>query len=111
MSLKGALIAVASVVVGGIVIAGQTIGWDKFLSPIFSRPKISSLSRARPSAKTFFAGERIWLRLTGVETNRVYWLFAKCQYIDNPKVPETSITFNAFFVSLHRLLRNRKCII
>jgi hypothetical protein len=75
MNLKEGLLALGTVAVAGLVIAGQTIGWEKVLGPIASRPKIESSSRNRPFTKTFLAEEKIRFKLNTVDTDRVYWLF------------------------------------
>ncbi len=75
IGLREGIITIAGVLVAGIIIAGQTIGWEKFLAPMLQQPRIEISSTVRPSTKTFFASEKMWLKLANVETDRVYWLF------------------------------------
>lgn len=75
MKPKQIFITLLTVAAGGIVIAGQTMGWEKFLAPLLSQPKIEFVSTQAPFKKTFYAEEIIRLKLVGIETDRVYWLF------------------------------------
>jgi hypothetical protein len=61
--LREGLLAIAVVIVGGIVIAGQSVGWEKLFPALFQRPRIEFSSASRPSADLFFAGEKLWLTL------------------------------------------------
>jgi hypothetical protein len=67
---------IVAAIIGGIVIAGQVFGWSTIISSvtsIFPSATIESSSVRPFSSGPFFAGEKIWLRLKGVEVERVYW--------------------------------------
>ena len=74
MDIKKGLMAAGAVVVAGIVIAGQTLGWRSFL-PVFSSAQISISPTSRPPAEAFFADEKLWVTLSKAETDHVYWVF------------------------------------
>src|SRR5713101_4386050 len=76
--MKKALITIASVIVAGIVIAGETLGWSELLKSVlhpFIGAKIVTLPVTRASATEFFAGEKVWFVLKDIQAQRVYWLF------------------------------------
>jgi hypothetical protein len=74
MNIKNGLMALGAVVVGGIIVAGQTLGWSSFL-PTFSSAQISIIPASRPPSEAFFADEKVWVTLSQTETDRVYWVF------------------------------------
>lgn len=74
MDIKKSLMTVGAVVVAGIIIAGQTLGWHSFL-PAFSAAQISISPSSRPPSDTFFADEKLWVTLSQAETDHVYWIF------------------------------------
>ncbi len=75
MNVKNGLLILATVLVGGVIVAGQTLGWGDLLGSIINRAHILASSAVRPNPITFLAGEKVWLTLEGVQTDRVYWLF------------------------------------
>lgn len=74
MDWKKGVAGAGAVLVAGILIAGQTLGWRTFL-PSFSSAQISISPTSRPLSEAFFADEKLWVTLGGVETDRVYWVF------------------------------------
>jgi hypothetical protein len=61
-----------------VIIPGSTIGWEKIIgsfSSLLPSVKIESSAVSRNSSGPFFAGEKIWLKLSGAEADRVYWAF------------------------------------
>lgn len=74
MDIKRGLMAAGAVVIAGIVIAGQTLGWRSFL-PTFSSARINVSPTSRPPSEAFFADEKFWLTLSQAETDHVYWVF------------------------------------
>lgn len=70
---KGAM-SLGAVVVAGVIIAGQVVGWRNFL-PSFSSAVISVAPSSRPGSESFFADEKLWVTLSDAETDRVYWVF------------------------------------
>ncbi len=78
MGNPGKISSVIAVIVGGVIIAGATLGWDKLVGSITSllpSVKIESSAVGRNSRGPFYAGEKIWLKLAGAEADRVYWAF------------------------------------
>ncbi len=74
MDMKTTLAGAGAVLVAGIIIAGQTLGWRSFL-PAFSSAQIDIAPTSRAPSDAFFTDEKIWVTLAKADTDHVYWVF------------------------------------
>lgn len=74
MNVKTGLITLATVLVGGVIVAGQILGWRSFI-PTFSSAQIDIAPTSRAPSDAFFTDEKIWVTLAKADTDHVYWVF------------------------------------
>ncbi len=91
MDIKKAAIAVGAMVVAGVIIAGETLGWRTFL-PSFSSAQISVSPTSRPPSNAFFADEKLWVTLSKADTDHVYWVFNESTTVISGDVPPENWT-------------------
>lgn len=70
MDIKKGLMTAGAVLIAGIVMADQTLGWRSFL-PTFSSAHINVSPTSRPPSDAYFADEKLWLTLSQAETDHV----------------------------------------